>query len=79
MVSVDIFVIIQDTDLDVIEEETKVADIVMNNRFIGSTHIVFSSKGNFVGIRLLGCFPAVENIDAAFDQINSVPAYELIG
>ena len=79
MVSVDIFVIIPDTDLDVVQEENKIANIAIDNRFIGSTLIVFSSKGNFVGVRLLGCFPSVENIDAAFEQINAVEEYELIG
>ena len=82
MISVDIFVLIQerdDRDIDVAMEESKVAEIIMSNRFIGSTLIVFSSKGNFVGIRVVGCFPDIEYLNKAFDGLNAVDDYELIG
>lgn len=78
MISVDVFVLVPG-ESDVVDEESRIADIAIDNRFIGSSHIVFSSKGSFVGVRLLGCFPSVEAVETTFEQLNAVEHYELIG
>ena len=68
MISVDVFVLVPG-ESDVVDEESRIADIAIDNRFIGS----------FVGVRLLGCFPSVEAVETTFEQLNAVEHYELIG